>query len=145
MRAGSALVHMYAKRGSIDDARRVFDRMDERNVITWTVMIVGLAQHGCGREALDLFKKMNAVDLKPDASSFVAVLLACSHGGFAGEGRQLFLVMLSVYGIEPTVLHYTCMVDLLGRAGHLEGAKVLIGNMPVEPNAATLGGLAWCL
>jgi pentatricopeptide repeat protein len=60
LRVGSALVHMYAKSGSIDDARLVFDRMEDRDVITWTMLIGGLAQHGRGHEALELFRRMNA-------------------------------------------------------------------------------------
>lgn len=145
VRVGSALFHMHAQSDSIDDARRVFDRMQKRNVITWNVMICGLGKQWCGREALELFKEMNAVSVMPDKYSFVSVLSACSHAGFVEEGRRIFLSMINDYGVEPNVLHYTCMVDLLGRAGHLEEAKLLIGYMPIEPDRATWGSLAWCL
>ncbi|KAG0569542.1 hypothetical protein KC19_6G098400 [Ceratodon purpureus] len=141
LRVGNALVHMYSKSGSIDDARLVFDRMEERDVLTWNVMIGGLAQHGRGYEALEVFRKMKAEGVKPDGYSFVAVLSACSHAGLVDEGRRLFLAMSQDYGIEPTVLHYACMVDLVGRAGHLEEARLFIGNMPVEPDKATWGAL----
>jgi len=141
LRVGSALVHMYAKSGSIDDARLVFDRMEERDVITWNVMIGGLAQHGCGAEALQVFRNMNAAGVKPDGYSFVALLSACSHAGLVSEGRRLFRVMSQDYGIVPSVVHWNCMVDILGRAGHLEEAKLLIDNMPVEPGESTWGAL----
>jgi pentatricopeptide repeat protein len=141
VRVGNALVHMYAKSGSIEDARLVFDRMEERNGITWNAMIGGLAQHGLGHEALELFRKMDADGVKPDECSFVAVLSACSHAGLLDDGHRLFAAMTQDYGIEPTVVHCTCMVDLLGRAGFLEEAKVFICNMPVEPNEATWGAL----
>ena len=141
LRVGNALVHMYAKNGSIDDARLVFDRMEERDVITWNIMLGGLAQHGLGHEALELFRKMDADGVKPDECSFVAVLSACSHAGLVDEGCRLFSVILQDYGIEPNVLHCNCMVDLLGRGGHLEEAKCFIDNMPVEPNGATWGTL----
>ena len=71
----------------------------------------------------------------------MAVLSACSHAGLVDEGRRLFLAMTQDYGIEPDVLHCNCMVDLLGRAGHLEEAKLFIDNMPVEPDGATWGAL----
>ena len=141
MRVGSALLHMYAKCGSIDDARLAFDKMEERNVITWNVMVRGLAQHGCGHEALQVFRSMIADGVKPDEISFVAVLSACSHSGLVDEGRRLFLAMTQDYGIERTVELCTCMVDVLGRARHLEEAKLLIGNMPVEADGATWGAL----
>ena len=141
VRVGNALVHMYAKCGSIADARLTFDKMEERDVVTWNVMIGGLAQHGCGHEALEVFRSMIADGVKPNEISFVAVLSACSHSGLVDEGRRLFLAMTEDYGIERTVELCTCMVDVLGRAGHLEEAKLLIGNMPVEADGATWGAL----
>ena len=141
VRVGNALVHMYAKSGSIDDARVVFDRMVERDVVTWTVMIGGLAQHGCGHKALLLFGQMIAEGVRPNGVTFVATLSACSHVGLVDKGRQQFLAMTQEYGIKPTMEHYTCMVDLFGRAGHLEEAKLFILNMPLEPDGATWGAL----
>ena len=140
VRVGSALVHMYAKSGSIEDAQLVFERMEECNVMTWNIMIGGLGQHGRGQDALELFRKMKANGLVPDAYSFVALLSACSHAGLVDEGRQFFCAMKD-YGVEPTVVHYTCMVDLLGRAGLLEETKRFISSMPVEANAGTWGAL----
>ena len=140
VRVGSALIHMYAKCGSIEDAQLVFERMEECNVMTWNIMIGGLGQHGRGQDALELFRKMKEDGLVPDAYSFVALLSACSHAGLVDEGRQFFGAMKD-YGVEPTVVHYSCMVDLLGRAGLLEEAKRFISNMPVEADADTWGAL----
>ena len=140
VRVGSALVHMYAKSGSIEDAQLVFERMEECNVMTWNIMIGGLGQHGRGQDALELFRKMKADGLVPDAYSFVALLSACSHAGLVDEGRQIFCAMKD-YGVEPTVVHYTCMVDLLGRAGLLEETKRYISSVPLEANAGTWGAL----
>ena len=140
VRVGSALVHMYAKSGSIEDALLVFERMEECNVMTWNIMIGGLGQHGRGQDALKLFIKMKADGLVPDAYSFVALLSACSHAGLVDEGRQIFCAMKD-YGVEPTVVHYSCMVDLLGRAGLLEETKRFISSMPVEADAGTWGAL----
>ena len=137
---GSALVHMYAKSGSIEDAQLVFERMEECDVMTWNIMIGGLGQHGRGQDALELFRKMKADGLVPDAYSFVALLSACSHSGLVDEGRQIFCAMKD-YDVEPTVVHYTCMVDLLGRAGLLEETKRFMSSMPVEADAGTWGAL----
>ena len=140
VRVGNALVHMYAKSGSIEDAQLVFERMEECDVMTWNIMIGGLGQHGRGQDALELFRKMKADGLVPNAYSFVALLSACSHAGLVDEGRQIFCAM-NDYGVEPTVVHYTCMVDLLGRAGLLEETKRFISSMPVEADAGTWGAL----
>ena len=140
VRVGNALVHMYAKSGSIEDAQLVFEGMEECNVMTWNTMIGGLGQHGRGQDALDLFRKMKADGLVPDAYSFVALLSACSHAGLVDEGRQIFCAMKD-YGVEPTVVHYSCMVDLLGREGLLEETKRFISSMPVEADADTWGAL----
>ena len=140
VRVGNALVHIFAKSGSIEDAQLVFERMEECNVMTWNIMIFGLGQHGRGQDALELFRKMKADGLVPDAYSFVALLSACSHAGLVDEGWQLFCAMKD-YGVEPTVVHYTCMVDLLGRAGLLEETKRFISSMPVEADAGTWGAL----
>ena len=139
VRVGNALVHMYAKSGSIEDAQLVFERM-ECDVMTWNIMIGGLGQHGRGQDALELFRKMKADGLVPDAYSFAALLSACSHAGLVDEGREIFYAMKD-YGVEPTVVHYTCMVDLFGRAGLLEETKRFISSMPVEADAGTWGAL----
>eukprot|EP01018_Ginkgo_biloba_P008766 Gb_30991 [translate_table: standard] len=132
---GSALIDMYAKCGSIEDARRVFDKMPERNVVSWTAMIVGYAMHGCGREALQLFQQMQRSGMKPNLVTFVGVLSACCHAGLVDDGYQYFDRMCRDYHLTPEIEHYCCMVDLLGRAGLLNEAHDFINKMPIKPNA----------
>lgn len=133
---GSALVDMYAKCGCLDIARRVFDSMTTKNVITWNVLIMAYGMHGMGEEALELFRMMVLEGkVKPNNITFIAIFAGCSHSGMVDQGRQLFRKMKNAYGIEPTADHYACIVDLLGRAGHLEEAYQLIVNeMPSEYN-----------
>eukprot|EP01018_Ginkgo_biloba_P011648 Gb_05123 [translate_table: standard] len=131
----NALVDMYAKCGSMVDARRVFDKMSERTVISWTAIIAGCAHHGYGREALQLFEQMQLVGTKPNYITFICVLYACSHVGLVEQGRHYFQSMRQDHGIMPRLEHYACMVDLLGRAGHLNEAEDLINKIPFEPNA----------
>ncbi|KAJ0089297.1 hypothetical protein Patl1_32561 [Pistacia atlantica] len=136
---GTALVDMYAKCGSIDSAREIFDRMRRKNVITWSAMIAAYGYHGQGRKALDLFPMMLSSGILPNKITFVSLLYACSHRGLTEEGLRLFSLMSDDYGFEPDVKHYTCMVDLLGRAGRLNEALKLIESMKVEKDE----GL-WC-
>lgn len=134
---GSALVDMYAKCGCLNLARRVFDAMPRRNVITWNVMIMAYGMHGKGKEALELFKSMVAggarvEEVKPNEVTFIAIFAACSHSGMVNEGRNLFHKMKDDHGIEPTEDHYACAVDFLGRAGQLEEAYQLVSGMSPE-------------
>ncbi len=133
---GSGLIDMYVKCGSMDDAWRVFNKMPVRNVVSWTAMLKGYAMHGQGMEALAHFKWMCEEGVEIDGVTFVCLLLACSHAGLVNEGLHAFDSMMNVYRIPPTVDHYACKVDLLGRAGRLDEAEDVIKTMPCEPNAA---------
>lgn len=129
----NALVDMYAKCGAVEEAYETFSNIKRKNIVSWNVMILGLASHGNGEEALTLFTNMLQENVEsPDSVTFLGVLCACSHGGLVAEGRQYFDIMKRDYDIQPTIKHYGCMVDLLGRAGLVEEAYKLIKNMPVE-------------
>eukprot|EP01018_Ginkgo_biloba_P002905 Gb_17321 [translate_table: standard] len=138
---GNALVDMYAKCGSIDYACQVFDKMHQRDVVSWTAMVAGYGRHGRGWEAIKVFEQMQCAGVKPNHITFVGVLAACSHAGLVDEGWYYFDSMSRDYCIRPTAEHYACMVDLLGRAGHLDKAHDLINKMPFEPDAAVWGAL----
>ncbi|KAJ7540086.1 hypothetical protein O6H91_10G001200 [Diphasiastrum complanatum] len=131
---GTTLVDMYAKCGCIEHACRVFNNMHERDVLSWNVMISGHAQQGLGREALTLLEGMQSEGMIPNAITYVSVLSACSHCGLVDEGRHLFDSMFEDYGVIPTMDHYACIVDLLGRAGCLADAEDFINRMPMQPN-----------
>ncbi|XP_041004648.1 pentatricopeptide repeat-containing protein At2g13600 [Juglans microcarpa x Juglans regia] len=138
---GNSLIDMYMKCGSIEDASRVFKNMVERDYVSWNAMIVGYAQNGYGAEALQLFQKMLASGEKPDHVTMIGVLCACSHAGLVEEGRHYFHSMTTEHSLTPLKDHYTCMVDILGRAGCLDEAKSLIDTMPMQPDGVVWGSL----
>ncbi|KAM1821417.1 hypothetical protein TB2_023234 [Malus domestica] len=131
---GTALVDMYAKSGALGYARIVFDKMETRNVWTWSAMIVGLAQHGFAKEALELFPKMLSSPINPNYVTFLGVLCACSHAGLVEDGYRFFNDMEHVHGITPMMVHYGAMVDILGRAGRLNEAYSFMMSMPLDPD-----------
>ncbi|KAJ4972692.1 hypothetical protein NE237_005866 [Protea cynaroides] len=139
--AGNSLVAMYSRCGCLFDAQRTLDSMSVKNVITWTSMIGGYAQHGRATEALEMFDRMKAAGVEPNSITFVAVLSACSRSGLIEEGIQNFQSMKIEYGLEAGEEHYTCMVDLLARAGHVNEAEEFMKQMPFEPSASTWGAL----
>ena len=132
---GTALMDFYAKCGSVESFMEVFEKMPVKNVLSWTVLIQGLASNGQGKRALELFYLILENNVKPNDVTFIGVLSACSHAGLVEEGRDLFVSMSRDFGIEPRIEHYGCMVDILGRAGLIEEAYRFIKNMPIQPNA----------
>eukprot|EP01018_Ginkgo_biloba_P008587 Gb_26466 [translate_table: standard] len=130
----NALLDMYAKCGSIEDAHQVFDKMHRRTVVSWTAMIVGYAMHGYGPKALQLFGQMRHSGMEPNNVTFIGVLSACCHAGLVDDGCQYFDRMAQDYHITPAMEHYCCMVDLLGRAGRLDEVEEFINKMPLKPD-----------
>ncbi|XP_044494251.1 pentatricopeptide repeat-containing protein At5g50990 isoform X1 [Mangifera indica] len=130
----SALIDMYSKCGRIQTAKEVFNSVERSDVSVWNAMISGLAIHGLGRDAIDIFSKMKVENVLPDSITFLGLLTSSSHCGMVEEGRQYFDLMQSQYSIQPQLEHYGAMVDLLGRAGHVEEAFSIITSMKMEPD-----------
>lgn len=131
---GISLISMYSKCGSIDSASTVFQVIQNKKLGHWTAIIVGLGMHGLASEALHLFSEMRRAGLKPNGITFIGVLNACSHAGLVDHGRCYFKMMRREYGIEPTIEHFGCLVDLYCRAGRIKEAKNMIDGMPMKPN-----------
>jgi pentatricopeptide repeat protein len=138
---GTSLVDMYAKCGNIKKAICIFKEVPEKNALTWTAMICGLANHGHANEAIEHFRRMIELGLQPDEITFIGVLSACCHAGLVEEGREFFSLMDSKYHLKRKMKHYSCMIDLLGRAGHLDEAEKLANTMPMDPDAVVWGAL----
>lgn len=137
----TALLDLYAKLGRLSASCHVFSEVVCADRVAWTAMLSGYAAHGLGKEAIKLFESMAKVGLEPDHVTFTHLLSACSHSGLVREGKCYFNMMSEVYGIQPRIDHYSCMVDLLGRRGLLNDAYEVIRNMPMEPNAGVWGAL----
>ncbi|XP_027171184.1 pentatricopeptide repeat-containing protein At4g21065 [Coffea eugenioides] len=135
LHVANALLDFYAKCGKIREAERVFDEMEEKSVVSWTALIVGLAVNGFGERAIELFKKLEEEGLVPSEITFVGLLYACSHCGMVDEGFANFERMKKEFGIVPKIEHYGCMVDLLSRAGLVKQAYEYMQKMPLPPNA----------
>ncbi|XP_060965714.1 pentatricopeptide repeat-containing protein At2g27610 [Cannabis sativa] len=131
----SALVTMYAKRGNIESANEVFTRQRDRDLISWNSMISGFAQHGQGNKALQIFEDMQKQKLEMDGITFIGVISACTHAGLVDEGQRYFDMMIRDHHINPTMEHFSCMVDLYSRAGMLEKAMDIINEMPFPAGA----------
>ncbi|KAK3145348.1 hypothetical protein QOZ80_4AG0327690 [Eleusine coracana subsp. coracana] len=139
---GTALVDMYAKCGDLDQAIEVFQKMPSKNEASWNALICGLAFNGRGHEAIQQFELMRCEEgLRPDDITFIGVLSACVHTGLLEYGRRLFSSLTPLFKIIPKIEHYSCMVDLLARAGHLEEAWNFLEKIPGKVDAVMLGAL----
>ncbi|KAK9152590.1 hypothetical protein Sjap_000070 [Stephania japonica] len=141
----TALIAMYAKCGSLVEARHSFDKLVPKGVVAWNTMITAYASHGKGAETISTFEDMIRAKVQPDFITFTGLLSGCSHSGLVEIGLRYFNDMEQVYSVEPRVEHYACVVDLLSRAGRLQEAKELIDQMPMQPSASVWGAvLAAC-
>ncbi|KAK9060442.1 hypothetical protein SSX86_021146 [Deinandra increscens subsp. villosa] len=138
---GTALIDMYSKSGSLKDAELIFNKLKNKDVIAYNSMITAYAMHGFAQEALLLFSNMCRMHTRLTDVSFVGILNACAHSGLVSIGKGIFLSMKGKHKIEPTIEHYGCMVNLLGRAGYLEQAYTLVKNMKVDPDPVIWGTL----
>ncbi|KAL2509965.1 putative pentatricopeptide repeat-containing protein [Forsythia ovata] len=137
----NALINMYARCGNLARARSIFDKMPEKNLVSWTAIISGYGMHGHGEIAVELFDDMIREGIQPDETVFVSVLSACSHAGLTKRGIDYFDSIEQDYGLKSGSEHYSCVVDLLGRAGQLQEAYKLIKSMPMEPDGPVWGAL----
>lgn len=138
---GSALIDMYSKCGSVERSLVIFNRVSKKDVTLWTAMITGLAFHGNGAKAMELFVKMEEEGLMPNKVTLVAALTACSHAGLVDQGTEIFKSMKQRYDVEPGEEHYGCMVDLFARAGQLKEALHVVESMPMNPTRSIWGAI----
>ncbi|XP_043711060.1 pentatricopeptide repeat-containing protein At3g62890-like [Telopea speciosissima] len=139
---GTSLIDMYAKCGSIEKARSVFDNLGpKKDVMAWSAMISGLAMHGLGEECFAIFSRMQDQGIRPNAVTFLGILCACVHGGLVSEGKAYFKRMSEEFGITPLIQHYGCIVDLYGRAGLIDEALNVVKSMPMKPDVPVWGAL----
>ena len=138
---GTALIDLYAKCGSMSRAWEVFKGMKEKDRVVWNAIISGLAMNGYVKISFGLFGQVEKFGIKPDGNTFIGLLCGCTHAGLVDEGRRYFNSMYRFFSLTPSIEHYGCMVDLLGRAGLLDEAHQLIRNMPMEANAIVWGAL----
>lgn len=136
----TALTDMYAKCGNLAKSREIFDSMNERDLISWNVMISSYGMHGDAKSAIEVFKMMEKSTTRPNNLTFLGLLSACARSGLVKEGKHLFDRM-EYYSIKPDLKHYACMVDLLSKSGDLKGAEKLILSMHMSPDGGIWGAL----
>ncbi|KAM7274980.1 hypothetical protein ACFE04_016846 [Oxalis oulophora] len=137
----TALIDMYCKSGCLKPAYTVFKMIRNKTLACWNCMIMGFSMYSLGEKAISLFDEMQELQILPDAVTFTALLSGCKNSGLVPEGWKYFDSMNTDYKIIPTIEHYSCMVDLLGRAGYIDEAWDFIRTLPLKPDASIWGAL----
>lgn len=144
LRVGNALIHMYAKCGSIDDARLVFDGMCDRDVISWNAMIGGLAQNGCGHEAFTIFLKMQQEGFVPDSTTYLSLLNTHVSTGAWEWVKEVHKHAVEV-GLVSDLRVGSAFVHMYIRCGSIDDAQLIFDKLAVR-NVTTwnamIGGVA---
>lgn len=130
----NSLIDMFVKCGSLTEAQLVFDTSPVCDIVAWTTLITGYAELGEASSVFSTLDSMIGEGVKPDMFTFRMILNACSHTGLLDIAQVYISILRSHYDFLPTLHHYTCFVDLLGRAGDIENAITTIENMPVHPS-----------
>ncbi|MCO5554783.1 hypothetical protein L7F22_008318 [Adiantum nelumboides] len=131
---GSTLVELYSRSGSIAEAWQVLGELPHQDAVAWGALIAGCAHQGNTRLAMFYFHIMLGKGIKPDSGVFTGLLAACSQQGSVEEGQYFFRSMLIVFNVSPGLQHYSCIINLFGRAGLFDQAKDIIDIMPVYPD-----------
>ncbi|KAI5080314.1 hypothetical protein GOP47_0005793 [Adiantum capillus-veneris] len=131
---GVAMLDMYAKSGLIVKAQEVFCKLPFREVVAWNALLTGYALLGQNRQVSFICNEMVRNGKEPNTVTFVSILNSCSHTGLVVKGKAYFEAMTSDHGIVPELEHYTCIIDLLSRAGQLEEAVVVANQLPFHSN-----------
>ncbi|RLM70186.1 uncharacterized protein C2845_PM17G02110 [Panicum miliaceum] len=137
LKVRNLLIARYSRCGCVEKVYRVFCETPQKSVVSWSTMMSGLAANGFGKDAISAFEEMIRY-VAPDEQTFTGVLSACSHSGLVDEGFRFFDMMRCDYQLKPNVRHYGCIVDLMGRAGLLDGAYELVAKEMRVASDATI-------
>lgn len=117
----------YVSAGLLEEARRVFDEMSSRNVISWNAMITAYSRVSCFDEVLLLFEDMQNAKVKPDNCTLVNVLTACARVGALSQGKWVH-AYISKNGINVDGFVATALVDMYSKCGSIEKAQEVFSN-----------------
>ncbi|TKY70309.1 Pentatricopeptide repeat-containing protein [Spatholobus suberectus] len=152
----TALIDMYCKCRRVEVAQRVFERMREKNLVSWNAMILGHCIHGSPEDGLSLFDVMvgmgkmergvesdESPTLLPDEVTFIGILCACARAEMLAEGRSYFKQMTDVFGVKPNYGHFWCMANLLANVGLVDEAEELLRSIAKFDGDVSCESLLW--
>ncbi|XP_068657155.1 pentatricopeptide repeat-containing protein At5g39350-like [Aristolochia californica] len=137
----NSMMITYSKCGRLDVSKLLFDSLGSKCLTSWNTIIAAYGMHGECIGALQHFREMQLQNIKPDEQTFSSVLSVCSHTGLVELGLLIFQSMKAEHQITPREEHYSCIIDLFGRAGRLEEAHDLVKCSPFGQSISALSAL----
>ncbi|KAK4748304.1 hypothetical protein SAY87_014890 [Trapa incisa] len=132
----NGIINMYGKCGPLEDAEAMFNGSISRDLTLWNSIICLYSLHYQGQKTLDSFRLMLHEGFLPDHITFVGILTACSRMGLIDEGKMHFRSMGETFGVETTIEHCVCMVNMLGRAGRFDEVESFTKEMNISASGS---------
>ncbi|KVH94058.1 Pentatricopeptide repeat-containing protein [Cynara cardunculus var. scolymus] len=136
---GNALVDMYAKASCLYDARKQFDMIENRDNVSWNVMIVGFVQEEEEEDAFSMFQRMRSDGIAPDEVCFASILSACANIRSLSKGKQLHCLLVK-YNMATSLYAGSSLLDMYSKCGVILDAQEIFSSMP-EKNVASTNAL----
>ncbi|KAH7289132.1 hypothetical protein KP509_31G059600 [Ceratopteris richardii] len=130
---GNTLIDFYVKCGTLPAAQYAFNSLEVHDLVSWNTIVNGCGQHGQSMHVSSNLDRMRGEGVVPDSVTFSSVLSACSHAGLVDLGQEYFEAIVRDHFVVPTLEHFTCLVDILGRAGQVDRALEVTSKMPCHP------------
>ncbi|KAI5056947.1 hypothetical protein GOP47_0028765 [Adiantum capillus-veneris] len=127
---GNLLIGMYRDCGALDDARIVFHLMHDPSIVSWTVMMAALCDHGLCHEAIYMFHDMQQRGSEPNYVTFITILNACTCEQTLVDGYTIHTSIVG-HGLQCDILVATSLISMYGRCGDIHTARVIFDS--VEP------------
>ncbi|KAL9228473.1 hypothetical protein vseg_004053 [Gypsophila vaccaria] len=124
----NSMINVYNSCGRVQEAKQIFDNMQNKTLISWNSMLAGFMQNGCFLSTLDLFREMNALKIRMDRFSFPSAISACSSIPSLEFGEQIFAKAI-VFGLESDLIVCTSLIDMYCKCGYVDLGRKLFNDM----------------
>lgn len=124
----NSMISGYLKYGEIEKARDLFDSMPEKDIVSWSAMISGYAQHDRFSETLVLFHGMQIDGIKPDETTLVSVISACTHLAALDQGKWIH-AYIKKNDLKINAILGTTLIDMYMKFGCVENALKVFHGM----------------
>mgnify|MGYP002775614676 CR=1 FL=1 len=132
MPVGSSVLDMYAKCGKLHEARKMFDCLPSRDIVSWGAMIGGYAQQEQGHEALACYEKMQNEGISANAVTFICILKACGSIGAIDKGEQIHEEIIKRGLLVKNIMLGNALVDMYARCGMPAKAHEVLKELPIR-------------
>ena len=129
---GNAVIDMYAKCGALQRACEVFDELPQRDVVSWTALIAGYANHGLGCQAVKIFKQMEDERISPNAWTYVCILNACAAIGSLDIGETIHDKLREQWLLKDNIVLGNALIDMYTKCGVLQMAQKVFDELPIR-------------